>query len=161
MAQEQRGFAHAPEEGKAFWLLGALAIIMLTSEQTQNAFALQIITYPPGAEPPPHLHQKQDETFHILEGATTITCGDQIWSASTGDYAFLPQGIIHTFKVVGATPLKLEVVTSPGGPLGFEYFVEEMGEPAQTMTLPPLEPPDIQKLVTLAAKYQIELLLPT
>lgn len=161
MEQEQRGFAHTPEEGKAFWFLGALAIIVLTSEQTHNAFALQVITHPPGSEPPPHLHHKQDETFHILEGAATIICGDQTWSASRGDYVFLPRGIIHTFKVVGATPLKLEVITSPGDPLGFEHFVEEMGEPAQTMTPPPPAPPDIQKLVRLAAKYQIELMIPT
>ena len=161
MAQEeQRGFAHTPEEGKAFWFLGALAIIMLTSEQTQNAFALQEHTYPKGTEPPPHIHHEQDETWSILEGAVTITCGDQTWSASGGEYAFLPRGIVHTFKVVGATPLKLEVITSPGGPLGFEHFVEEMGEPAQTLTPPPPAPPDMQKLLTLAAKYQIELLLP-
>ena len=161
MAQEQRGFVHAPEEGKAFWFLGALVIIMLTSEQTENAFALQISTQPPGSGPPPHLHHKQDETLHILEGTATITCGDQTWSASPGDYVFLPRGIVHTLKAGEATPLKLEIITSPGGPLGFEHFIEEMGEPAQTMTLPSFEPPDIQKLVTLAAKYQIEFLLPT
>src|SRR2546423_15493072 len=89
MAQEQRGFVHAPEEGKAFWFLGALVIIMLTSEQTENAFALQISTQPPGSGPPPHLHHEQDETLHILEGTATITCGNQTWSASPGDYVFL------------------------------------------------------------------------
>lgn len=161
MEQEPRGFAPTPAEGKAFWFLGALAIILLTSEQTHNAFSLQVVTHPPGSEPPPHLHHKQDETFHILEGAATITCGDQTWSASTGDYAFLPRGIVHTFKIVGATPLKLEVITSPGGPLGFEYFIQEMGEPAKAMTFPPPEPPDLHKLVALASKYEIELLLPT
>jgi quercetin dioxygenase-like cupin family protein len=134
---------------------------MLASEQTQNAFALQEITHPKGTEPPPHMHHMQDETFHILEGAVSITCGDQTWNASAGDYAFLPRGIAHSLKIVGETPVKLELITSPGSPLGFEHFVEEMGEPAQSMTPPPPAPPDMQKLLTLAAKYQIELLLPT
>jgi Cupin domain len=97
----------------------------------------------------------------ILEGAATITCGDQTWSASTGDYVFLPRGIVHTFKVAGTTPVKMEVITSPGGPSGFEHFVEEMGELAKALTPPPPGPPDLQKLVTLAAKYDIELMIPT
>ncbi len=101
MAQEQKGFAHPPEEGNAFWFLGALAIQMLTSEQTQNAFALQELTQPKGTEPPPHIHHEQDELFHILEGEATFTCGNQTWSVSTGDYVFLPRGIVHAFKVVG------------------------------------------------------------
>jgi quercetin dioxygenase-like cupin family protein len=161
MAQEHRAFAHAPKEGKAFWFLGSLVILMLNSEQTENAFALQELTQPAGTEPPPHIHHKQDELFHILEGAATFTCGDQTWSASTGDYVFLPRGIVHTFKVAGTTPVKMEVITSPGGPSGFEHFVEEMGELAKTLTPPPPGPPDLQKLVTLAAKYDIELMIPT
>src|SRR5215472_5410918 len=140
MTQEQKGFAHTPEEGTAFWFLGSLAIQMLTSEQTHNAFALHEITHPKGTEPPPHIHHEQDELFHILEGEATITCGDQSWRASTGDYVFLPRGVAHSYQIVGETPLKLEVITCPGGSFGFEHFVQEMGEPAQTLTPPPPAP---------------------
>ena len=38
------------------------------------------------------------------------------------------------------------VITFPGGPAGFEHFVEEMGEPAKALTLPHPEPPDLEKL---------------
>ena len=53
------------------------------------------------------------------------------------------------------------VITSPGGPFGFEYFVEEVGDPASTLTIPPAEPPDEQRLLTLAEKYSIELIFPS
>jgi hypothetical protein len=48
MEQEQRWFALAPAEGKAFLFLGSLAIILLTSEQTHNAFTLSSSPTHPG-----------------------------------------------------------------------------------------------------------------
>jgi hypothetical protein len=45
-------------------------------------------------------------------------------------------------------------------PAGFEQFVEEVGEPAKELTLPPAEPPDMEKLMTLAEKHHIEILGP-
>ncbi len=53
------------------------------------------------------------------------------------------------------------VITSPGGPFGFEYFVGEMGDPAPTLIIPPAGPLDEQKLLTLAEKYSIEVLFPS
>jgi hypothetical protein len=52
------------------------------------------------------------------------------------------------------------VLTFPGGPAGFEHFVEEMGEPAKALTLPTPEPPDLAKLQALTSKYRIELVGP-
>jgi hypothetical protein len=49
------------------------------------------------------------------------------------------------------------VLVTPGG---FERFVVEMSEPATTAALPPPSPPDMQKLMTVAAKYKIEILGP-
>ena len=36
-------------------------------------------------------------------------------------------------------------------PAGLENFHAEMGEPAQSLTLPPMSPPDMAKMQTLAA----------
>ena len=35
-----------------------------------------------------------------------------------------------------------------------------MGEPANNLTTPPTAPPDMEKLMRLAAKYQIDILGP-
>ena len=42
-------------------------------------------------------------------------------------------------------------------PTGLEHFFEEMGEKAQALTLPPPGPPDVEKLMALAAKYHVEI----
>ena len=45
-------------------------------------------------------------------------------------------------------------------PAGFERFPVEVGEPAKALTIPPAEPPDMDKLMAIAAKYDIEILGP-
>jgi hypothetical protein len=45
-------------------------------------------------------------------------------------------------------------------PAGFERFTVEAGEPAKELTIPPAEPPDMDKLMAIAAKYDIEILGP-
>jgi hypothetical protein len=45
-------------------------------------------------------------------------------------------------------------------PAGLEQFHAEMGEPAQTLTIPPAAPPDMAKMQELAAKYHFEIVGP-
>lgn len=49
------------------------------------------------------------------------------------------------------------VASTPGG---FENFVAEMGEPATQPALPEPAPPNMEKLIALAAKYKIDILGP-
>ncbi len=156
MLQAKRGYVLADQEGQAIWFLGTLAIIKAKSEQTQQAYSLHVEVVPPGAEPPAHLHRHQDEAFYVLEGEVSVRCGEQAWRGGAGTFVFLPQGVPHAYKVEGSTPLKVFVITSPGGTLGFEHFVEEMGTPAQTNTIPAPEAPDMEKLQRLVTKYDIE-----
>ena len=161
MLPSNNGYILPSGEGESFWFLGVLAMIKASSEQTHNAFALQEQIIPPGHEPASHVHYQQDKAFYVLEGAITIHCGDQIWSAPAGSFAFMPRGIYHSFKVESATPVKMLVITSPGGPAGFEHFVEAMGEPARELVPPPLKPPDRAKLQALATEYQLEFVRPS
>ena len=47
-------------------------------------------------------------------------------------------------------------------PAGFENFVRALAEPAKALSIPPpaREPPDIERLVKVAADYGIEILGP-
>ncbi|MBO0792484.1 MAG: cupin domain-containing protein [Ktedonobacteraceae bacterium] len=156
MTEKERGYALADQEGQAIWLGGSLETMKAKSEQTHHAYGLHVVVTPPGAEPPAHIHRHQDEAFYVLEGAVSVRCGEQVWHGETGTFVFLPKGVPHAYKVEGTTPLKMLVITSPGGPLDFEQFVEEMGEPAQTRSLPTPKPLDIDKMQRLATKYGIE-----
>ncbi len=77
---------------------------------------------------------------------------DGKWSlAGAGSYVFAPRLIPHGFEIVGSgAPQKSCFFASPAG---FEHFVLEQ---AVTWQAPPA-PPDMARLMGLAAKYQIDI----
>ena len=154
---ESQGYAIAPDEGKALWMLGGLFTVKASRAQTNGGFSLIEFHQPPGTEPPLHTHQGEDEAFYVLDGEMSVVCGEQRLTAAPGAFVFLPRGVLHGFTIVGPKPLRGLVFTQPGG---FDDFVAEMGEPATTRTIPASGAPDVPKLLTLARKYGIDLQLP-
>ena len=144
------------DEGTSIWMLGHLMTFKATGKQTNGAFSLVEQIGEPGTGAPPHIHHGEDEFFYILEGETTFMLGDQTIRGREGSFVFLPRDIVHTFQNTGTRPCRMLLGLSPAG---FEQFFAEMGEPAPSMTLPPQTPPDIEKLLTLAAKYNCEIKL--
>jgi quercetin dioxygenase-like cupin family protein len=144
-------------EGTPIWFLGTLQTYKAVGEHTGNAFTLVECLMPPGFGPPPHIHHHEEEAFYLLEGELTVSCGDRVWRVTPGSFVFLPRGIKHSFTVEGATPAKMLQITSPAG---FEHFASEMGEPAHAPVLPPPGPPDVEKLLSLAAKYDMDIQAP-
>ena len=75
-----------------------------------------------------------------------------------GRFVYGPRGVPHTFTVSSAEARFL-LVAEPGG---FEGFLRAVGEPAQALTLPPAPdgPPDLERLVAVAAEYGVEIIGP-
>jgi quercetin dioxygenase-like cupin family protein len=142
--------------GESVWLLGDLYTFKAVSEDTEGAFALWETTSPPEGGPPPHLHHREDETFYVLEGDMEFLAGGDTIRASAGSFVHIPKGTMHTFKNVGATPARFLVTVVPGG---FEKFFFEASEPATDKSAPPAPegPPEVEKLVATAAKYNCEI----
>ena len=108
---------------------------------------------PPGFATPYHVHHLEDEAFYVLEGEMAFVCDGQWIKGGPGAYVFGPREIPHGFKVVGTTAARMLLMCTPAG---FERFVLEMG----TDFTSPVEPPDMAKLVAVAAKYKIDILGP-
>ncbi len=157
MDMETRPYALAREEGRALWFLGTLVIVKATGEQTGGTFGLIDNLMPAGFASPYHVHRNEDESFYVVEGEMTFYVGEERVKAGPGAYIFGPRGIPHGFRVEGSTPARMLFLAIPSG---FEQFVEEVGEPAKELTLPPPEPPDMENLMILAEKHHIEILGP-
>jgi quercetin dioxygenase-like cupin family protein len=128
--------------------LGLPTLVRATAQTTNGAFGLiEGLMMPPGFASPYHTHQLEDEAFYVVEGKMAFVCDGQWTTAGPGGYVFGPRQIPHGFKVVGDSPARMLLLCSPGG---FEQFVVEMSESAPA-------PPDMAKLVAVAAKYQIEI----
>jgi quercetin dioxygenase-like cupin family protein len=145
------------DRGEAIWFLGGLTYVKASSEMTAGAFSLLDQIIPPGFATPDHLHHLEDESFYLLEGEATFICAGKKIHAGPGDFLFGPREIPHGFRVEGQSPARMLLSTTPAG---FERFVMEVGEPAASPILPEPAPPDMARLVALAAKYQIDILGP-
>jgi len=138
----------------SYWYIGHLMSLLITSKETDGAYALLRATERRGLEPPPHTHTKEDEAFLILEGEVLYTVGTQTFHAKAGDIMFLPKNIQHSFKIQTET-LETLIFLTPGG---LENYFVEMSQPAEEVQLPPVPqgPPDIKKLVKTASKYGVK-----
>lgn len=138
----------------AFRFLGLPTLMLSTGETTGGAFGLvEHWDMPPGWASPYHTHHLEDEAFYVLEGELAIV-SDGKWSlAGAGSYVFAPRLIPHGFKVAGTIPARMLILCSPAG---FENFVLAQ---AVDIASPPA-PPDMAKLMELAAKHRIDILGP-
>lgn len=106
--------------------------ILLSAEDTGGSFALFESMMRPGTEPPYHVHEREDETFHILGGHLSVMVDGVIHECRQGETIFLPRGIPHTFRVRSAVAHALTYVT-PGG---FEKYFQMVGKPAAALDPP-------------------------
>jgi mannose-6-phosphate isomerase-like protein (cupin superfamily) len=139
-----------PGEGPAFWFQGNRITIKATGASTGGAFGLVESMVAPGYSPPLHIHEREDETFWVLEGELTIRCGDATFRAPAGACAFLPRGVPHTFVVEGNRPARMIGMLTPGGG---EAFFAEGGRPADGEGFPPAMPPDLEQLRRVASQF--------
>jgi quercetin dioxygenase-like cupin family protein len=152
-----RPYALAEEEGQAVWFLNGLLILKATGEQTGGAFALIDNAGPPGGGAPYHVHHNEDEAFYVLEGEITVYVGEERIKAQPGTWVYGPREVPHGFRIEGDSPARFLLLYTPAG---FEQYFVEVGEPARELTLPPAEPPNMERLMSLSPKYDIEILGP-
>jgi quercetin dioxygenase-like cupin family protein len=146
------------ETQTAVWFLGALVRIRAGGEHTAGGFALLDHQAERGYGAPLHVHEREDETFFVLEGTVRFVTGDDERTGGPGTLGVLPRGLPHAFVVTSPTARLLTMVT----PAGFEGFVTGAGEPAASPTLPPPAdgPPDLAALAALGSRYGVEIVGP-
>lgn len=142
----------ALEEDAKFWFLGVETWLRTTTDETNGALGLVEHVLPPGFASPYHLHHGENEAFYVIEGTLQFISGERSWLAGPGGFAFLPREIPHGFRVEGRDAVRVLLFTMPGG---FEGFVADLGAPA-----PPDGPPDLGKVMQVAARYNVEILGP-
>jgi quercetin dioxygenase-like cupin family protein len=146
-------------EGDHRWFFGTLASIKASGTATAGRVSVIEHFAAQGAGSPLHVHHREDEWFYVIEGALTFWVGGRVIEAPAGSFVYGPRDIPHTFAVASPTARFL-LVTEPGG---FDGFLHALSQPAAGPTLPPAaasSPPDMDKLMALAAAYGIEILGP-
>ena len=148
-----------PGEGRTLAIVGDVYRFLATGEDTNGKYALFEAFVSPGGGPPPHVHSREEEGFFVLEGEITFTIGDKRLVACAGMFANMPVGTPHSFKNESGRPAKMLISVAPAG---LEQMFFEFGVPlaeGATTALPPTKE-EIEKLLAVAPKYEIEIRLP-
>lgn len=89
---------------------------------------------PPLLDTPLHVHEREDELFHILEGEHVFECGDDRFEVGPGDFLALPRGVQHAHRRVVPGAGRFLVITCPGG---FDGFFRMLADADRAGTLGP------------------------
>jgi quercetin dioxygenase-like cupin family protein len=133
-------------------VLGHPFTMLLTSADTQgDSFMFEVIS-PPGAVVPPHVHQHEDEYGYIAEGIYEVILDGRTYEAKAGGVLHCPRQTSHGFRNIGSTPAKMIWVSTPGA--NVERFFTDLA------ALPADAPPDMEKVISIFAKYDIQVAPP-
>src|SRR5262249_194502 len=125
--------------------------VRASAEATNGEFGLvEHWEMAPGFATPYHTHQREDESFYILQGEVAFIIDGKWQRVGPGSFLFGPRRVPHGFKAVGDEGVKMLILATPAG---FERFVLELAQPLGD----PIAPPDIAKLVETAARYGIDI----
>ena len=74
----------------------------------------ELVCYEPGQATVSHLHPRQDEIFHVIEGKGTIAVGEEAVPVSAGSVVFGPSGVRHGIRADAGVRLVLMFIKGPG-----------------------------------------------
>ena len=124
-----RGTAVPTEGGERLEFAGGTILIKATSPDFSIWEEL-----PPLLDTPVHVHEREDELFHILEGEHVFECGDDRFEVRPGDFLVLPRRVPHAHRRVVPGVGRFLVMTCPGG---FEGFFRMLADAERTGALGP------------------------
>lgn len=135
---------------------GSKVKVLMSGEDTDGQYCMLEFRGPPGRSTPLHMHDREDETLHLLEGKLQVTLGDQVLIIEPGDTLLLPRHVAHKLTTLGTEDARYIVVCAPAG---FEEFVGACAttNEADAVASSPT-PADIARLREQAPRYGITIL---
>lgn len=125
---------------------GSRWTVLVSGEDTGRRFAVVETFACRGAEPPRHMHSREDEFVYVLEGRVTFCRDGEPFDGPAGAWLFLPRGSEHTFAVESAYARLLVIVA----PAGLEDSLDELDQSAPAADLL-----SVERLVAAAARYGV------
>lgn len=145
-----------PNKGKHIAIVGDINTILAFKEDTGGTYSFIEAKVFPGGGPIPHIQTREHEGFYVVEGQIIFYVDEQRIEAKPGTFVNIPPNVLHSFKNETNENAKLIIVLSPAG---LEQFFVETGLEVSNNSVkpPPLTDEQIQKLVSLAPKYGMEI----
>jgi quercetin dioxygenase-like cupin family protein len=155
-----QAYKRFPALENSTWYKGILVSQLAGGSDTGGAFDLVESKMKKGTEPPPHIHDREDELFYILAGEIRVFADGQVFTVTAGESVFLPKKIPHAYLIESDECHVLALMT-PGG---FLNAINKMNSPARTMEIPPdmetYATADLTATMGVFMKYGVHMLSP-
>ncbi len=125
---------HIDKGQEALWFLNTRVNVVVPSAAGADRMSVLRHSAPFGDSPPLHIHETEDEIFHVLEGAFRFHVGGTDHEISAGETLLAPKGVPHSYCVESVAGGSWMTFTTPGD---FENLVHAVGRTAENDGLPP------------------------
>ncbi len=140
-------------DGDQLQVLGSLATVKATSDDTGNAMEWMLIEAGYGGDVIPHRHP-WGEAYYMLEGTLEVQIGARRHEASTGDFLMIPPLAVHSFRVLSEPARFLHVSVGAGATAMFRDLHEVTAE------ADPDDPGTFVALLEVVARHGVEVVVP-
>jgi mannose-6-phosphate isomerase-like protein (cupin superfamily) len=137
-----------PCAGTVLHVLGTENLLRLTGAETGGKYTVVEITCPPGAGIPLHVHVREDEVFHVLEGVFEFTIDGNSEMLTAGDTLRASVSVPHSFCNKTNVPARLLAIATPAG---IEAMWQELAGLAP-------ETACIEQVLEITSRYGIQML---
>jgi quercetin dioxygenase-like cupin family protein len=121
--------------------------VLVAGDLTNGRFAVIEAREKHGAEPPRHVHSREDEFIYVLEGRVTFEREGERFDGGPGMWLYLPRGSQHRFSVESAEARLLVMLA----PAGIEDWLRDLRLPDS----PTADPNTVERLVSTAARHGV------
>ncbi|MFE1646711.1 quercetin 2,3-dioxygenase [Microbacterium sp. P01] len=139
-------------EGEKSLVFDQLFTVLLSADETDDQYGAFTMQGRAGDRIPGHKHLKTHEIFYVVDGEISVWMDDEADYHSkttlvTGDFAFVPAGIVHAFQIHNSTKV------FGTGTAGFERFFHAIGEKTEATEPQGVYVPDFSVMRAAGEKY--------
>lgn len=120
--------------------------LLMRSADSPFQMSAMLVEVPPGGFVPPHTHSNEEEGYFVLEGALTLSIGDQSRTLEPGEFGHVPPRTLHGYANAAAAAVRF-LAWAVGGPI--DRFFEAMSERVKEM------PRDADAMAEIAARFGV------
>ncbi|MCX5658976.1 MAG: cupin domain-containing protein [Planctomycetota bacterium] len=128
-------------------VLGDNHFVRVTAAQTGGLYEMFEQVNAPGVGVPFHVHENEDETFHVIAGKVEYKLADRTILAEPGTTVFLPRRVPHAFHFVAGAPGRVMVTVSPA----------TLGPMFDELAALPAGPPDMNTVIAICGRFGVRL----
>ncbi|MDQ1474194.1 MAG: hypothetical protein QOJ99_5674 [Bryobacterales bacterium] len=140
---ETRGAGALQIPGVQIW-------IKLSGADTNGNYAIMETVTEPHSGPPLHRHNREEESFYVLDGDFVFEVDGKRIPAAPGSSVFVPRGTAHAFRNIGNSAGRMLVTVQPAG---LDNFFTEIANCASGQ-----EEPTMSQVIPIARRHGLELL---